>query len=92
MNKLRWIRDLIMRTVRLASVRGQGLVEYALILVLIAIVVIGILTQLGGKTSEVFSSVSCVLDGGAVASSNHPGNPKGGGVGLGNNTTPTSGC
>lgn len=28
---------------------GQGLVEYALILVLIAIVVIGILTVLGGK-------------------------------------------
>ena len=33
---------------------GQGLVEYALILVLIAIVVIGILTVLGGKVSAVF--------------------------------------
>ena len=31
---------------------GQGLVEYALILVLIAIVVIGILTVLGGKVSQ----------------------------------------
>ena len=36
---------------------GQGLVEYALILVLIAIVVIGILTVLGGKVSQVFSSI-----------------------------------
>ena len=40
---------------------GQGLVEYALILVLIAIVVIGILTVLGGKVSEVFSSISSGL-------------------------------
>ncbi|HNP70454.1 MAG TPA: Flp family type IVb pilin [Kouleothrix sp.] len=37
---------------------GQGLVEYALILVLIAIVVIGILTLLGGKVSQVFSSLN----------------------------------
>jgi pilus assembly protein Flp/PilA len=71
---------------------GQGLVEYALILALIAIVVIGVLTQLGGKTSEIFSSVSCTLDGGTVASSssNHPGSPLGGGGGLGNNTSTTS--
>ena len=40
---------------------GQGLVEYALILVLIAIVVIGILTVLGGKVSQVFSSVNSGL-------------------------------
>ena len=40
---------------------GQGLVEYALILVLIAIVVIGILTVLGGKVSQVFSSISSGL-------------------------------
>ncbi len=40
---------------------GQGLVEYALILVLIAIVVIGILTILGGKVSEVFSSINSGL-------------------------------
>ena len=40
---------------------GQGLVEYALILVLIAIVVIGILTLLGGKVSQVFSSISSGL-------------------------------
>ena len=36
---------------------GQGLVEYALILVLIAIVVIIILTTLGGVIQNVFSKV-----------------------------------
>ena len=40
---------------------GQGLVEYALILVLIAIVVIGILKLLGGKVSQVFSSINSGL-------------------------------
>ena len=40
---------------------GQGLVEYALILVLIAIVVIGILTVLGSKVSDVFSSINSGL-------------------------------
>jgi pilus assembly protein Flp/PilA len=37
--------------------KGQGLVEYALILVLIAIVVIGILILLGGQVSGVFSQI-----------------------------------
>ena len=41
---------------------GQGLVEYALILVLIAIVVIGILTVLGGKVSSVFSTINSGLN------------------------------
>jgi pilus assembly protein Flp/PilA len=40
---------------------GQGLVEYALILVLIAIVVIGVLTLLGGKVSGVFTSINSGL-------------------------------
>ena len=40
---------------------GQGLVEYALILVLIAIVVIGVLTILGGKVSGVFSQINSGL-------------------------------
>jgi pilus assembly protein Flp/PilA len=84
MNKLYWPRNLLVRT----AACGQGLVEYALILVLIAIVVIGVLTQLGGQTSEVFSSVSCVLDGGTAGT--HPGNPQGSGNGLGNNTS--GGC
>lgn len=44
-----------------AKEEGQGLVEYALILVLIAIVVIGILTLLGKKVSEVFSEIDSGL-------------------------------
>ena len=40
---------------------GQGLVEYALILVLIAIVVIIILTVLGTQVSSVFSQISSGL-------------------------------
>ncbi len=46
-----------------AREEGQGLVEYALILVLIAIVVIGILTVLGQKVSTVFSNVNSGLKG-----------------------------
>ena len=44
-----------------AKEEGQGLVEYALILVLIAIVVIGILTILGKKVSTVFSGINSGL-------------------------------
>ncbi|SNB64302.1 Flp family type IVb pilin [Thermoflexus hugenholtzii] len=43
--------------------RGQALVEYALILVLIAIVVIAILTILGTQVSTVFSSIVSGLQG-----------------------------
>ena len=45
----------------LAREDGQGLVEYALILVLIAIVVIGVLTILGGKVSAVFSAINSAV-------------------------------
>ena len=107
MNNLFWLAPLIAlgarkaastphwvcsRLVHAKTACGQGLVEYALILVLIAIVSIGVMTELGGKTSEVFSSINCTLDGGTVASSSHPGNPQGGGGGLGNNTNTTGGC
>ena len=37
--------------------KGQGLVEYALILVLIAIVVLVVLGLLGDRVSEVFSQI-----------------------------------
>jgi len=43
--------------------KGQGLVEYALILVLIAIVVIAILTVLGAQVSSVFSRITTALRG-----------------------------
>ena len=36
---------------------GQGLVEYALILVLVAVVVIAILSQLGPAIGNVFSTI-----------------------------------
>lgn len=40
---------------------GQGLVEYALILVLIAVVAIGVLTLLGSSITSVFSSAASSL-------------------------------
>ena len=40
---------------------GQGLVEYALILVLIALVVIAVLTALGTTTSAIFNSITTAL-------------------------------
>lgn len=43
--------------------KGQGLVEYALILVLIAIVVILILTFLGDKVNSTFSKIGSGLGG-----------------------------
>ena len=50
---------------------GQGLVEYALILVLVAVVVIVILTSLGPTIGNVFSTVSSGL-GGQIADSGAP--------------------
>jgi pilus assembly protein Flp/PilA len=42
---------------------GQGLVEYALILVLVAVVVIVVLTILGPTIGNVFSDVITELEG-----------------------------
>jgi len=42
---------------RLQREEGQGMVEYALILVLVSIVVILILTLLGGTIQNVFSDI-----------------------------------
>jgi pilus assembly protein Flp/PilA len=42
---------------------GQGLVEYALIIFLIAIVLIVVLTAMGGTIGAVFSSVNTGLTG-----------------------------
>ena len=43
------------------SSKGQGLVEYALIIVLISIVSIVIMTALGGSISSVFSAANTAL-------------------------------
>jgi pilus assembly protein Flp/PilA len=40
---------------------GQGLVEYALVLVLVSIVVIAVLTLLGPQIGEVFSAINNAL-------------------------------
>ncbi len=42
---------------------GQGLIEYALIILLIAIAVIGILTALGGGIGDTFQSIIDTLSG-----------------------------
>lgn len=40
---------------------GQGLVEYALILVFVSILAIGALTLLGGSISDIFDSIRASL-------------------------------
>ena len=42
----------------LATERGQGMVEYALILVLIAVVVIAVLVILGNQVTNVFCNIT----------------------------------
>ncbi len=42
--------------------KGQGLVEYALLLVLVAIIVIGVLGLLGNRIKLVYGTVTCALD------------------------------
>jgi pilus assembly protein Flp/PilA len=43
--------------------QGQGLVEYALIILLVAIVVVAMLTVLGGQLGSMFSRVATSLQG-----------------------------
>jgi pilus assembly protein Flp/PilA len=52
-----WYRKEVRHMLFLPEERGQGLVEYALILVLVAIVVIAILLLLGPIIGNVFSEV-----------------------------------
>lgn len=42
----------------LATERGQGLVEYGLLLMLIMIVIVAVLTVIGGKVSTMYSSIN----------------------------------
>ncbi len=43
---------------RLRDPRGQSMVEYALIIALIAVVVVGAVVALGGKLGNVFESIT----------------------------------
>jgi pilus assembly protein Flp/PilA len=92
------LRQVLDTLARAREACGQGLAEYALILVLIAIVALGVLTELGGKTSHVFSSMDCTLAGGAPAnttvvgpgdSSSHTTSSSGSSA---TSTTTTGGC
>jgi len=49
--------------------KGQGLVEYALILVMVAVVVISILSIVGPSVGNIFSNIVDNLDGVSVAAS-----------------------
>ncbi len=51
----------LLDSLRNRSEAGQGLVEYALIVVLIAVVSIAILTTLGTSVSSVFSQANAAL-------------------------------
>jgi Flp pilus assembly pilin Flp len=46
-------------TIRPASLRGQSLVEYALILALIAVVVIIVLFTQGATMTHMYSNIAC---------------------------------
>jgi len=61
-NEIRVLRRTSMQAFQYLE-RGQGLVEYALILVLVAIVVVAVLMILGPKIGNVFSSINKSLSG-----------------------------
>jgi len=48
---------------KLQKEEGQGLVEYALIIVLVSIVVIGALSLLGTQVGSVFTNITGTLGG-----------------------------
>lgn len=55
-----WLKDFLGKFSR---EEGQGLVEYALILVLIAIVVIGVLQATGTSIQSIFTQINGALGG-----------------------------
>ncbi|MBN1566156.1 MAG: hypothetical protein JXA10_20125 [Anaerolineae bacterium] len=55
MNLWKWLLSLRFRLEE--ELRGQGLVEYALILVLVAVVVIAVLVILGPTVAEVYENI-----------------------------------
>ena len=56
---MQWLRDLLETWAEFRdSDDGQGLVEYALIIALVAILLVGALTFLNGQLGSVFSNIS----------------------------------
>src|SRR2546428_11533720 len=51
------------RKVKHASWRSQSMIEYALILVLVAVVVVTVLTSIGSQITAVFGRVAAALGG-----------------------------
>jgi pilus assembly protein Flp/PilA len=49
------------KTIALFNERGQGLIEYILILVLIAVVVLIIITGLGGTVNDTYSAINSAM-------------------------------
>jgi pilus assembly protein Flp/PilA len=60
-----WLRDRLWEagSGHATEEEGQGMVEYSLILVLVAIVVIAIMTLVGHRVSDVFSNIEKGLIG-----------------------------
>jgi pilus assembly protein Flp/PilA len=56
---------------------AQGLVEYALILVLIAVVVIGTVTTVGRRVSSVYGQINCGMAGSYVTTTTQNNLPPG---------------
>ena len=67
--------------------RGQGLVEYSLLLALIGLVCIVIMSSTGGSTAGVWSSANtqlAIANGASPAAGSTQGSGGGGGTGTGN--------
>ena len=62
LNAYVWLSNLLRRE------EGQGLVEYALIIVLVAIAVITALTMLGGQVDNAFGRITTELGGSGAGS------------------------
>lgn len=62
LNMLTGLSMFLQSRLSLKDEEGQGMTEYALILALIAVVVIGILGALGTSVSDVFTTISGAID------------------------------
>ena len=63
---LKWIPGFFWKS---GDEEGQGLVEYALIIVLVAIAVVTLLSTLGGDIGNVFNNISSTLQNAGTSGS-----------------------